>query len=308
VKIREEIAVREEDAGIRLDIFLANKFVGEFSRSQISRWIKEGKVQVDRKPAKSNLILKPEVLVNIEVDIHRESSAKAENIPLEVVYEDRDILVVNKPAGIVVHPGAGNAKHTLVNALLFHAKTLSKGSDLFRPGIVHRLDKGTSGLLVIAKNDKAHSELAKQFKDHSIERRYWVIVQGGVEHDELCCEESLGKSPLNRLKVIIEPVSGKPSVSYFTVKERFRNATLLEARLETGRTHQIRVHLKHLGYPVLGDKDYGVPSFHIFRQALHAKTLAFSHPRSGKRLAFDSKLPDDFLSLLGYLRENTKDN
>ncbi len=306
MKLQEKFEVTEDEAAVRLDVFLANKFIGEYSRSQISRWTKGGHVRVNGEIAKANRILKAGNSVEIDTEVHKESGASAENIPLQIVYEDKDLIVVNKPAGLVVHPGAGNTKRTLVNALLFHSKSLSKGSHAFRPGIVHRLDKGTSGLLVVAKNDKTHEGLAAQFKDHSTERRYWVVVHGVVEHDELCCEESLGRSPLNRRKVIIEPVAGKPSTSYFTVLERFRNATLLEARLETGRTHQIRVHLKYLGYPVLGDLDYGVLSRQIGRQALHAKTLGFIHPRTKKQLSFNSELPDDFLSLLEYLRENIR--
>jgi len=263
---------------------------------------------LNHKKTKANHILKAGDEITVCAGDAFEQNLEEENIPLEIVYEDEDVIVVNKPAGLVVHPGAGNQKHTLVHGLLYHTNhSLSSGTAKFRPGIVHRIDKDTSGLLVVAKNDVTHEKLASQFKDHSINRRYWVLVRGVVEHDELQCDQALARSPLNRKKIIVDPVGGKESMSHFFVKERFRNATLLEVVLETGRTHQIRVHLKHLGYPVLGDSVYGVGSSQMARQALHAKTLEFDHPKSGKRLKFDSELPEDFQHFLTYLREKTRD-
>jgi len=279
-----------------------------FPARRLKKLISAEKVTVNSKKTKANHLLKLHDEVVVIVGPKAELELEESNIPLEIMYEDEDLLVVNKEAGLVVHPGAGKHTHTLVQALLYHTShTLSSGSAKFRPGIVHRLDKDTSGLLVVAKNDWTHERLALQFKEHSIGRTYWVLVRGVVQHDELKCEESLGRSPLNRKKIIVEPVMGKSSVTHFFVKERFRNATLLEVQLETGRTHQIRVHLKHLGYPVLGDTIYGIFSPHISRQALHAKTLVFEHPRSGKRITCDSSLPEDFETFLSYLRENNKD-
>lgn len=296
---QKKIQITEEDAGQRLDVFLTHYFEGEFSRSQIKHWIDEKKVEVNGAPAKANTLLKSGDEAVFEPLAVKEAVLEGENIPVDIIYEDDDLLIVNKPPGLVVHPGSGNPSHTLVNALIYRTKKkLSKGSHVFRPGIVHRLDKNTSGLLVVAKNDWTHERLAKQFEKHTIKRSYWVVVHGIVQHDELRCEEPLGRSHMDRRKVIVEPVSGKNSVSFFYVKERFQDATLLEAQLETGRTHQIRVHLKHLGYPVIGDLEYGLPSKKIRRQALHAKTLEFEHPRTGKLMSFDSKLPEDFEKLL----------
>jgi 23S rRNA pseudouridine1911/1915/1917 synthase len=307
MKIKKQFEITADEAGERLDLFLAGQFAGEYSRSQIQKWIDSGFIQTNRRSAKANLILKAGDRIEVEADLQEEIPPQAENIPLEILYEDDDLLVINKPVGMVVHPACGHQGKTLVNALLYHAGSLSNRSHPFRPGIVHRLDKNTSGLLVVAKNDWTHERLSRQFQKHSIERVYWVVVRGVVEHDELRCEEALGRSPLDRRKVIVKPVEGKHAVSHFSVKERFRNATLLEVRLETGRTHQIRVHLKHLGFPVLGDKDYGVSSHQIARQALHAGKLAFIHPRTKKKISFESKLPEDFLGLLSYLRENKQD-
>jgi len=306
---QKKIQVPEEDVSQRLDVFLAFYFEGEFSRSQIKQWIDKKNVQVNGRIVKANRILKAEDEILFEPLLIEESTLKGEDIPIEIVYEDDDLLVVNKPPGLVVHPACGNPSHTLVNALIHHTqKNLSKGSSGFRPGIVHRLDKDTSGLLVVAKNDWTHERLAKQFEKRTINRTYWVVVQGVVQHDELRCEEPLGRSHMDRRKVIVEPVLGKNSVSFFFVKERFHNATLLEAKLETGRTHQIRVHLKYLGHAVIGDRDYGLPSDKIHRQALHAKTLEFCHPRTGKTISFDSKVPDDFAELLKKLKENKEEN
>jgi 23S rRNA pseudouridine1911/1915/1917 synthase len=304
----ETIRISENDAGGRLDFVLAGLLAGSFSRSQIKKLIEQERILLDHKKTKANYIVKVGDEITVCPGDTFEQHLEEENIPLEIIYEDEDVLVVNKPAGLVVHPGAGNQEHTLVHGLLYHTNhSLSSGTAKFRPGIVHRIDKETSGLLVVAKNNVAHEKLAAQFKDHSIDRRYWVMVRGVVEHDELQCDQSLARSPLNRKKIIVDPVGGKESMSHFFVLERFRNATLLDVALETGRTHQIRVHLKHLGYPVLGDSVYGIQSSEMSRQALHAKTLAFDHPTSGKRLKFDSEVPGDFQHLLNYLREKNLD-
>lgn len=297
----ETFLVPLEAAGLRLDYFLAQKLADKFSRTKIKELIEAGKVELNGTMVKAHTKLEAGNEIKIVYDLPREEPARAENIPIEVVYEDEDLIVVNKPAGMVVHPACGNLNGTLVNALLYHSKTLSQVGDVSRPGIIHRLDKDTSGIMVVAKNDRAHRILAKQFSTHTIERVYWVAVRGSVQHDEMICEEPLAKSAMNRKKVIVAPDRGKEAKTNFRVLERSDWATLLEARPETGRTHQIRVHLKTLGYPVLGDLVYGVMCQWINRQALHAKSLGFTHPTTQKRLFFDSRLPADFKVLLNHL-------
>ncbi|OGW85745.1 MAG: hypothetical protein A2987_05620 [Omnitrophica bacterium RIFCSPLOWO2_01_FULL_45_10] len=298
---RKEITVPPETPAFRLDYFLAKELKTVFSRTKIKQLIDGGMVELNGAIAKAHSRVKPGDRISVRFELKADEPVGAEEIPIEIVYEDEDIIVVNKRAGMVVHPGCGNPKGTLVNALLHHTKSLSVLSDRVRPGIVHRLDKDTSGLLVIAQNDLAHRLLADQFKYHQVDKRYWVVVKGIVQHDELRSDEPLGRSRANRKKVVIRHHGGKPSVTHFRVLKRFKGATLLEARPQTGRTHQIRVHLRNLGYPVLGDSVYGVASPHINRQALHAKELGFTHPKTKKKLVFKSDLPDDMASLLKYL-------
>lgn len=205
----------------------------------------------------------------------------------------------------MVHPAHGNPSHTLVNALLFHVQSLGNAYDKVRPGIVHRLDKDTSGLLVVAKNDFAHAHLARQFKEHTIDRVYNAVVRGVIQHDEGVCEEPVGRAFLNRKKIIVRPSGGKEAVTFFRVLRRFANATLVEIRPKTGRTHQIRVHLAHKGHPVLGDLLYGVPFPPLKRQALHALTLGFEQPRTGKWIQLKSELPEDMQELLRFLESKT---
>ncbi len=291
--------INKENVGRRLDAFLAGQLADQFSRTQIKSFIVSGKVTVNgevQKKPKFMLYENQTVVTNFEpVAIDQ---VRAEDIPIEVVFEDEDILVVNKPAGMVVHPACGHLSGTLVNALLHHVKTLSKVGGEIRAGIIHRLDKNTSGLLVVAKNDEAHGFLAREFKHHRVRKIYWAVVKGVVQHDEMHSEEPLGRSDGDRRKVVVKPEGGRESRTHFKVLKRFKTATLVEARPETGRTHQIRVHLKHLHYPVLGDQDYGVASPLIHRQALHSKTVSFVHPRSQKKLSFDSDLPKDMKELL----------
>ena len=214
-------------------------------------------------------------------------------------------MAVNKPAGMVVHPAHGNPNHTLVNALLFHVQNLSHEGDNVRPGIVHRLDKDTSGVMVVAKTDHSHAVLAKQFREHTIERVYHAIVRGVVQHDEGICEEPVGRAFLNRKKVIVKPSGGKEASTHFRVIKRFANASLVEIRPQTGRTHQIRVHFAYMEHPVLGDTFYGIPFPPIRRQALHASSLCFEHPRTQKWLSFTTGLPEDMRELLRFLEKQS---
>ena len=294
----ETLTVPPEAIGKRIDQYLAGVFADRFSRTKVKELILSGKVLVNQMRVKPNFLLMPGQTIHFEFEEELVHQTRAENIPIDIVYEDDDLMIVNKAVGMVVHPAYGNTDGTLVNALLHHAKSLSKMDGDIRSGIIHRLDKDTSGLLVIAKNDQAHDFLARQFKHHQVEKIYWVVVKGAVEHDEMRSEEPLGRSASDRRRVVIQKEGGKESLTDFKVIRRFKTATLLEARPKTGRTHQIRVHLKHLRYPVFGDKEYGVPSPYINRQALHAKSISFIHPKTKKKVSFDSNLPPDMSFLI----------
>ena len=296
----KEVVVEGADALRRLDVFLAEKMSTEHSRAHLQKMIKHGGVLVDGKNATPHYRVKEGEKIRVEKFDLPQEDLPAESIPIDIVYEDEDCLVVNKRAGMVVHPAHGNPSHTLVNALLFHVQSLGNAEDKVRPGIVHRLDKDTSGLLVVAKNDYAHAHLARQFKDHTIDRVYNAFVRGMIQHDEGVCEEPVGRAFLNRKKVVIRPSGGKDAVTFFRVLKRFPNATFVEIRPQTGRTHQIRVHFSHMGHPVLGDALYGVPCPQIKRQALHARTLGFEQPRTKKWVQLTSELPEDMQGLLKF--------
>ncbi|MDD5218547.1 MAG: RluA family pseudouridine synthase [Candidatus Omnitrophica bacterium] len=297
-EIREEIIVGPDVNGQRLDAFLAHVLVDKFSRTKIKKMVEEGGIKVDGRTVPAHYHIKEGEKIEVEGTIAEESETRAEDIPITIVYEDDTVLVVDKPAGMVVHPAHGNLRHTLVNALLYHTQQLSSSGGNIRPGIVHRLDKDTSGILVVAKNDIAHAALANQFKQHTIARTYHAVVKGIVQHDEGVVEEPVGRAFLNRKKVIVRPSGGKDAVTFFKVVKRFGKATFLKIEPKTGRTHQIRVHMAHMGHPVLGDALYGVPSPWIQRQALHASNLAFDHPRTHERLSFESALPQDMKDLI----------
>lgn len=293
-----EWIVSDQDAGYRLDVFLAGCLKGVHSRSQLQKAIREGDVKVNGNSASTHYAVKEGDVVTLKVFEMEESRPLAESIDLDVRYEDEDCLVVYKPPGLVVHPAPGNPSGTLVNALLGHVKDLSTVGASERPGIVHRLDKDTSGLLVVAKNKQAHAHLSKQFKDHTIDRVYYAVVRGIVQHDEGQCDEPVGRAFMNKKKVMVKPTGGRDALTFFKVLKRFHHASLVEVRLQTGRTHQIRVHFQHMGHPVYGDTLYGYPSKWISRQALHAAVIGFEHPRTGKWIHITSEMPEDMKKLI----------
>jgi 23S rRNA pseudouridine1911/1915/1917 synthase len=288
--------IETECAGERLDVFLKD-MEPDLSRTQIKELILEGKVKVNGQKAKPHYRLKPGDVLNWQIPAVAQSSLRGENIPLIIVFEDKDIIVLNKPSGIVVHPGAGNREHTLVNALLFHTRELSSISDE-RPGIVHRLDKETSGIMVIAKNNHSHLELAKQFKKHSIERRYIALVAGLIDFDEGVIDIPIKRHVLDRKKMSVSFTDeAKPAQTRYHVLKRYPQYCAVELFPQTGRTHQLRVHLNYLGHPVLGDSVYGKKAS-FSRLALHAKDLGFNHPSSGEFIKFSSPLPEAMLAAM----------
>ena len=288
-----------KDAGVRLDKYLSER--PELpSRSYLQRLIEEGQVLVDKKPVKSNYRLQEGNEIAISVPEPKELSVEAEQMDLNIVYEDDDLLVVNKPKGLVVHPAAGHETHTLVNGLLYHCRgNLSGINGVLRPGIVHRIDRDTTGLLLVCKNDFSHAAIAEQLKVHSITRRYHAIV-----HGELACDGTvdapIGRNPNDRMKMAVNYKNGKDAVTHYHILEQLKKFTYVECRLETGRTHQIRVHMASIRHPLLGDTVYGPakPAFPIEGQALHAKVLGFIHPRNGKYMDFEAPLPEYFQKLL----------
>lgn len=295
-------AVSPEAAGTRLDVYAAG-LPGILSRAMAQRLIAGGELTVDGRAARASLRLSGGEEIRYTIPPPEPAAAEPEEIPLEILYEDDDLLVVNKPRGLVVHPAAGNRRGTLVNAVLAHAGELSGVGGVARPGIVHRLDKDTSGVLVVAKNDAAHVGLTAQFKAHSIDRRYLALVRGRLPSSEGRVEGNIGRHPRHRKKMAVLATGGKPAVTHWRVLEELPGYTLLEARLETGRTHQIRVHLAHLGHPVAGDPVYGgqAGELGLAGQALHAAVLAFRHPRTGEELSFRTPPPADFQGALARL-------
>lgn len=294
--------VEQEDANIRLDKFLS-KELEDISRTQIQDIIKSGKVLVNEKASKASTIIFENDIIQIEIPDPVEVEILAEDIPLNIYYEDKDVIVVNKESGMVVHPAVGNYSGTMVNALMYHCKDLSGIGGVIRAGIVHRIDKETSGLLVSCKSDLAHKSLSEQFLNKTVKRKYYAVCHGEINHNFGKIEAPIGRDPLNRQKMAVVE-GGKHAVTHFKVLERFNGFTLLELQLETGRTHQIRVHMSYIGFPVCGDPLYG-PKKVIGKngQYLHAKTLGFIHPRTGEELEFDSPLPDFFEEFLEELRK-----
>ena len=294
-----------EAQGQRLDAYLAGQYP-EFSRSYLQNLIRNGAVLVNGQQVKTGYSLLNGDVVTMEIADAVSMKAEPEDIALDIVYEDSDIIVVNKPQGMVVHPAAGHIEGTLVNALLHHCGDLSGINGVIRPGIVHRIDKDTSGLLVAAKNDAAHLGLTAQWAGHNITRVYHALVHGVVAEDRGTIDAPIGRHPRDRKKMTVEPNKGKDAITHYRVLDRFAvaNTSYLELTLETGRTHQIRVHMAHLGHPVLGDPVYGrrKEPYALAGQALHAKVLGFKHPLSGEYLEFDSPLPHYFEQLLTQFR------
>jgi 23S rRNA pseudouridine1911/1915/1917 synthase len=296
--------ITEEQAGERLDKWMAASNA-EWSRMRVQAWIRDGFVWVDGRPQKGNYRLKKGEQVIIHVPPIEELSIEAEAMPLDIRYEDADVLVVNKPRGLVVHPAPGNHSGTLVNALLAHCReNLSGIGGVARPGIVHRIDKDTSGLLMIAKNDQAHQSLVAQLQERSVERIYVAVVHGVIPHEHGTIAVPIGRDPSQRQQMGVIHTNSKPAVTHFTVRERFAQTTMVECRLETGRTHQIRVHMKYIGFPLVGDPVYGLKKnpYPIHGQALHAKVLGFTHPRTEERIRIEAELPAEMEELIMSLR------
>lgn len=306
-----EIEIEAEQQGVRIDLVLSTA-LEETSRSFIQKLFEKEKISVNGKLCDSKKYkVKTGDLIEIVIPEPELLSVEAEDIPLDIVYEDEDVLVVNKPKGMVVHPAVGNYNGTLVNAIMYHCgDRLSSINGVIRPGIVHRIDKDTSGLLMIAKNDAAHESLSKQLADHSITRKYRALVYHNFKEDEGTVNAPIGRDPKNRLRQAVTELNSKHAVTHYKVLERFGAYTLIEAELETGRTHQIRVHMAHLKHPLVGDPVYG-PKKHTIKtegQMLHAKVLGFVHPRTGEYLEFDSDLPEYFDEILNRLRKDIKKN
>lgn len=297
-EIRQFLVIDEEE-GDRLDVYLSAQ-LGDMSRSYIQKLIKDKKVSVNNKIEKAKYLVKEDDCITIEIPAPKVLEVTPQDIPIDIVYEDDDLLIVNKPQDMVVHPAPGNYENTLVNAILYHCKdNLSSINGVIRPGIVHRIDKDTSGLLMIAKNNNAHNCLAEQLKNHSITREYEFICHGVIKEDKISVNKPIGRNPKDRLRMAVVK-DGKHAVTHFEVINRYENFTHVKATLETGRTHQIRVHALSLNHPLLGDPIYGPKNnkFGVKGQVLHAKKLGFIHPTSKKYIEFDSELPKHFKTLL----------
>ncbi|WP_374110869.1 RluA family pseudouridine synthase [uncultured Veillonella sp.] len=302
----KQFQVSADAEGQRLDVFLTDLLGG--SRSYVQQLVKQGLVQVNGKVGKSNLKLTADSVVTVEIPEPQSTEVKPENIPLDILFEDHDIIIINKARGMVVHPAVGNYSGTLVNALLYHCKDLSGINGEIRPGIVHRLDKDTSGVMMAAKNDAAHLGLAEQVKAHSAQRTYYALVHGNIVEERGVIKAPIGRHPKDRMKMAVVFENSKDAVTHFKVLERYGNHTLVECQLETGRTHQIRVHFAHIGHPVVNDPFYGYRKmdFPIEGQALHSYSLRVTHPITGKELYFEAPLPADFLASIEYAKEHNK--
>lgn len=299
--------VVEEDDEKRLDSYIVDK-IEDVSRSYISKLIKDGLILVNGSQKKPKYLVKKGDLIEIKLPETNSLEPVAQDIPLDIVYEDNDIIVVNKPKDMVVHPAPGSKSNTLVNALLNHTKNLSSINGTIRPGIVHRLDKDTSGLLVVAKNDTAHQNLVNQLKVRSIKRVYIAFVHGILDKDEGIINAPIGRNPRNRLKMAVTSLNSKEAVTHYKVLERFENYTFIEVSLETGRTHQIRVHMAYINHPVVGDPMYcnKKNEFGVNTQMLHAKKLGLIHPRTGEYMEFYAEPPEEFNRVIQLLKDKNR--
>ena len=299
---KETIFISEEK-DIRIDVFISQKLV-HISRSSVQKLIADGNVTVNGKAIKANYKVQVNDTIKILIPPPEILDVEAENIPLEIVYEDVDLAVINKPHGMVVHPAAGHYSGTMVNGLMYHLKNLSTINGIMRPGIVHRLDKNTSGLMLVAKNDKSHNYLADCLKEHSIKRIYYALVEGVIKEDEGEINAPLGRSIKDRKKRAVTVKNSKEAITNYWVVERYDKYTLMKLRLKTGRTHQIRVHMKHIGHPVVGDDIYGSKAnkFGLEGQLLHSKILGFVHPSTKEYMEFESELPEYFLRVLNKIK------
>lgn len=297
-----KLVVDEEKAKERLDVFLSSVNLG-LSRSHVQKLLTEDWIKVNEKKVKAGYKIKMGDVIDLLIPPPLEMTALPENIPLDIYYEDEDLLVINKPKGMVIHPAEGNYSGTLVNALLYHCQDLSGINGVLRPGIVHRLDKDTSGLLMVAKNDKAHQFLAEQLKERKVTRRYLALVHGKVKNNKGIIDAPLGRDTNNRQKIAVQLNGGRFAVTHYKVLQRYSKYTYLNLRLETGRTHQIRVHMSYIGYPLVGDPKYGFlkNNLSLEGQFLHAAILGFIHPRSGKEMIFEAPLPVSLQEILNKL-------
>lgn len=304
--MKQELFPEIADSGLRIDKYLST--VNEqLSRSYIQKLLKSGLVLVDGKPVKASYQVDEGDVISLDIPEAVEPEIEPENMDLDILYEDQDVILVNKPKGMVVHPAAGHYSHTLVNGLMYHCKDQLSGiNGVMRPGIVHRIDMDTTGVIIACKNDMAHNSIAAQLKEHSITRRYQAIVHGVLKDDAGTIEGPIGRHPTDRKKMSINYNNGKSAVTHYKVLKRFRQYTHVECRLETGRTHQIRVHMASIGHPLLGDLVYGpgkCPIPGLQGQTLHAGVLGFIHPRTGEYMEFTAPLPEYFAKLLNTLPE-----
>lgn len=299
---QEKLIITEQEAGQRADVALAAML--ELTRSNMQKLLEEGRAVKGAKVLKANYKLRLGDEITVTLPEPQPLDVQPENIPLDIIYEDDDVVVVNKPRGMVVHPAAGNYSGTLVNALLYHCKNLSGINGVIRPGIVHRLDKDTSGIMICAKNDAAHVSLSQQIQNKTAQRTYLAVVRGNIKTDEGVIETLIARDKNDRKKMAVVKEDGRQAITEYQVLERFGKYTIVRCRLRTGRTHQIRVHMEYLGYPLVGDPKYSPMKtpFAINGQALHSQTLEFDHPRTGQRLHFEAPLPEDLQKIVTRLR------